>query len=68
MAAVPSPRLFSATFSEGINADLSQGLTKAGFDGRRYESNRALVEVLDTPDAGQRWLRGEAVFQPCREL
>lgn len=58
-----SPRLFAATFGDGISAGLSQGLTKAGLDGRSYELNRALIQVLDVPDAAERWLRGEPVFE-----
>lgn len=58
-----TPQLFAATFGEGISAGLSQGLTNAGLDGRSYELNGALVQVLETPDAAERWLRGEAVFE-----
>lgn len=67
-AAGAASQSFAATFGAGISAGLSEGLTKAGFDGRRYELNRALVEVLGTPEAGRRWLRGEAVFTACPEL
>jgi len=60
-----SPRLFAVTFGEGISAGLSQELTKAGLDGRSYELNRALTQALDVPDAADRWLRGETVFEAC---
>jgi hypothetical protein len=61
-----SPRSFAATVGEGISAGLAQGLTEAGLDGNSYELNRALVRALETPDAAERWLRGEAVFEACR--
>ncbi|HUY88718.1 MAG TPA: hypothetical protein VMV10_08295 [Pirellulales bacterium] len=65
MAEGQTPRLFAVTFGEGISAGLSQGLTNAGLDGRAYELNRALVQALEAPDAADRWLRGEAVFEAC---
>ena len=58
-----APQTFAATFGEGLSEGLSQGLTNAGLDGRQYELNRALVKALSVPDAGERWLRGEAVFE-----
>ena len=64
-AAGNSPQAFAATLGEGISEGLSQGLTNAGLDGRQYELNRALVKALSVPDAGERWLRGEAVFESC---
>lgn len=60
-----SPQVFAATFGEGISAGLSQGLSNAGFDGRSYELNRALIQALEAPDSTERWLRGEAVFEAC---
>lgn len=60
-----SPQRFAAAFGDGISSGLSQGLTKAGLDGRSYELNRALIQALDVPDAAERWLRGEPVFEAC---
>ena len=38
----------------------------AGKDGRLYELHGAVLRALDTPDAGARWARGEAVFAGCK--
>lgn len=60
-------RRFAATFGEGVSAGFSQGLTSAGLDGGSYELNRALVQALDDPKTGDRWLRGERVFEACEQ-
>ena len=54
---------FAAAVGQGITAGLTEGLTTAGLDGRLYELNRALVGVLDVPDAAARWARGEVLLE-----
>jgi hypothetical protein len=54
---------FAAAVSQGITDGLKEGLTTAGLDGQSYELNRALVRVLDVPDAAARWSRGEVLLE-----
>ncbi len=44
---------------------MAEGLRQAGLDDRPYELHSMLHRVLTTPDAAQRWLRGEDVFAGC---
>lgn len=41
------------------------GTTAARLEGGSYELHSALLRALETPDAAQRWLRGESVFMGC---
>jgi hypothetical protein len=59
---------FAAVVGDGVSDGLRRGLTSAGWDGQLYELNEALVRALDVPDAADRWVQGEAVFQSCRQL
>lgn len=59
---------FAAIVGDGVSEGLRRGLTAAGWDGRSYELNAAIVRALDVPDAADRWAQGEEVFQSCREL
>jgi Fe-S-cluster containining protein len=66
------PKSYAATLEEsarqlgtGVEAGLSQGLDAAGLDGNQYELNSALAVALDTPDASERWSKGEDVFSQC---
>lgn len=54
------------TVERGAEQGLTQGLQAAGLDANVYELNSALVIALDTPDADQRWMRGEDVFAACQ--
>jgi Fe-S-cluster containining protein len=68
-AAIEQPEVaFAAAVGQGITDGLTEGLTAAGLDGQRYELNRALVGVLDVPNAAARWARGEAVLESCGAL
>jgi len=53
------------TIGRGVAEGLSSALTEAGLDGRRYELNSALEVALTTPDAADRWAKGENVFATC---
>ncbi len=52
----------------GVEQGLTRALKSAGLDDQRYELNSALVKALDTPDAAQRWARGENLFTECKLL
>src|SRR5262245_24905467 len=53
------------TVERGALEGLTEGLQAAGLDANLYELNSALVIALETPDADQRWMRGEDVFASC---
>jgi hypothetical protein len=42
---------------------VTRALKSAGLDANIYELNSALAAALETPDAAERWARGEQVFQ-----
>ncbi|MEO6788452.1 MAG: hypothetical protein ABI318_20195 [Chthoniobacteraceae bacterium] len=50
------------TVAEGIETGLTQALKSAGVDAGVYELNSALATALETPDAAERWAKGEKVF------
>ncbi len=47
---------------QGTRDGLLAGLHEAGYHAETYELTAALRLVLETPDAEERWLRGERVF------
>jgi hypothetical protein len=49
--------------AKGIEIGLTRALKSAGLDANLYELNSALATALGTPDAAERWARGEDVFQ-----
>jgi Fe-S-cluster containining protein len=53
------------TVEQGIEEGEAQALQSAGLDANLYELNSALVTALDTPDAAQRWRKGEDTFAEC---
>jgi Fe-S-cluster containining protein len=54
------------TVEQGVEEGFVRGLEQAGLDAELYELNSALATALETPDAGQRWMRGENVFAGCQ--
>jgi hypothetical protein len=44
---------------------MTDGLMQRRLDGTSYELHSIVQRVLDTPDAVQRWLQGEAIFTGC---
>lgn len=52
---------------QGVRSGLSDGIKAMGLDGNHYELNSAMVTALDTPDAAERWARGEPVFEDCHQ-
>ena len=50
----------------GEQAGLCVGVGQSGLDGNTYELHSALLRAFDTPDAEERWARGEDVFAGCR--
>jgi hypothetical protein len=48
--------------AQGIEIGLTRALKSAGVDASVYELNSALATALETPDAADRWARGENVF------
>jgi len=48
--------------TQGIEAGLAKALKEAGVDAEVYELNSALVTALGTPNAAERWAKGEKVF------
>jgi len=62
--AVPVDRFAMAAGLAASNG-LQQACKDARLDGQFYELHHALRRVLDTPDAADRWARGEDVFDGC---
>ena len=54
------------TTGRGVQTGLCIGAIRSGLDGRTYELPGALLRALDTPDAEERWARGEDVFAGCK--
>jgi len=54
------------TAGRGVQAGLCIGAAQSGLDDNTYELHSALLRALDTPDAEQRWARGEDVFAGCK--
>ena len=52
---------------QGVRTGFSAAIDGAGLDGKHYELNSALIKALDTPDAAERWARGEEVFENCHQ-
>ncbi|MSU37013.1 MAG: hypothetical protein EXS36_18330 [Pedosphaera sp.] len=50
------------TVAQGIEIGLTRALKSAGLDAKVYELNSALATALKTPDAAERWAKGENVF------
>lgn len=55
-----------ADMGDGTQAGLCVGAARSGLHGGVCELHSALLRALDTPDAGERWARGEKVFADCR--
>lgn len=49
----------------GVSGGLQRALVDAGLDGNLYELNSIVLCALDTPNAAERWLRGEDLFSQC---
>jgi len=49
----------------GVIYGLILASKKLGLEWGRYELETAVLRALDTPDAAQRWARGERVFAGC---
>ncbi|MSU64100.1 MAG: hypothetical protein EXS31_17185 [Pedosphaera sp.] len=60
--ATPDELGHERTVSEGIEMGLTRALESAGLDAKIYELNNALATALETPDAAERWAKGENVF------
>ena len=61
---VPTDK-FAAAAGMCVSIGLRDACAKADLDGTFYELHHALRRVMDTPDAAERWARGEAVFAGC---
>jgi Fe-S-cluster containining protein len=62
--AIPTDRHALAA-ALGASQGLLRACQEADKDGNFYELHHALRLVLDTPDAAERWARGEPVFAGC---
>ena len=51
--------------AEGAERGFSHALQSAGLDGELYDLNGALVTALDTPNAAERWVHGDRIFDNC---
>lgn len=67
-AGTPDENQYERTVEHGIERGLRRALKSARLDGNVYELNSALVRVLETPDAAERWANGENVFAGCQRL
>jgi len=52
----------------GVIFGLILASKKLGLEWGRYELETAVLRALDTPDAAQRWARGERVFAGCDQI
>lgn len=57
-----------ATVAQGVELGVTRALKSAGLDANIYELNSALATALGTPDASERWAKGENVFQSSPAL
>lgn len=51
------------TVGQGVRSGFTSAIEAAGLDGHTYELSSILVTALDTPDASERWVKGESVFE-----
>lgn len=66
LAGADSPveaRKLAETVGTGVTDIFRDCLDASGLDHSRYELNYALAHVLETPDAAQRWARGEQLMK-----
>ena len=59
---------YAFMMGNAVLSGLSDSAARAGLDGRTYDLTEALIQVLDTPDAVQRWRSGERVFEKKANL
>ena len=59
--AVPTDR-YAMLAGLSVCNGLTEACNEAGLDGKFYELHHALRRVMDTPDAAERWARGEDIF------
>jgi hypothetical protein len=59
---IPGEHGHEQTVAQGIEIGLTRALKSAGLDASIYELNRALATALGTPNAAERWAKGENVF------
>ena len=62
-AAVPEESRHEQIVAQGIELGLRRALKSSGLDANIYELNSALATALETPDAAERWAKGEELFQ-----
>lgn len=58
----PEAQTWAETAATGASDVFRDCLDAAGVDSQQYELNSAILHVLATPDASQRWARGERVL------
>jgi Fe-S-cluster containining protein len=61
---VPTDK-FAMLAGLSVSNGLMDACQRANLDGNFYELHHALRRVMDTPDAAERWARGENVFEGC---
>jgi hypothetical protein len=49
----------------GVEVGLLRGIYACGLDCHVYELNSALATALETPNASEKWARGESVLEGC---
>jgi Fe-S-cluster containining protein len=54
-------------WGRGVQVGLSTAVFRLGLDGKTYELHSALLRALDTPDAEERWARGDGIFSGSKE-
>lgn len=52
--------------TQGAERGFSRALESAGLDGNLYDLNSALLTALDEPNAAERWIRGDRLFENCK--
>ena len=64
----PNASGYEQLIAQGVELGTARALKSAGLDANIYELNSALATALESPDAAERWAKGETVFKnPLRE-
>jgi hypothetical protein len=58
---------YAFMMGNAVLSGLRDSVTHAGLDGRTYDLTEALIQVLDMPDAVQRWRDGERIVDVSKE-
>jgi len=67
-ATVPTVDTHAGSVALGIEQGMLEGIEATGLDGALCEFNGALAVVLNTPDAAEKWIHGDRIFEKCQPV